>query len=104
MIRQALQYVATENKLLFYPVLLSEEDKRLLEVVKEHLSNPQKGIKGVWMSYELQFDLRAWKEWKKLDRKVQEQFKKRLAKGIEREFINLLENACNLSGKEVFKT
>ncbi|HLS51488.1 MAG TPA: type II toxin-antitoxin system RelB/DinJ family antitoxin [Burkholderiaceae bacterium] len=44
-IRQALQYVATENKLPFYPVLLSEEDKELLDVVKKRLANPQKGIK-----------------------------------------------------------
>jgi len=31
------------------------------------------------MSYELEFEPRAWKEWKKLDRTVQTQFKKRLA-------------------------
>lgn len=34
------------------------------------------------MSYELEFDPRAWKEWKKLDRTVQEQFKKRLAEVV----------------------
>ena len=45
-IRQALQYVAVENKLPFHPVLLSEEDKALLEVAKERLAHPQKGIKA----------------------------------------------------------
>lgn len=44
-IRQALQYVAAEHKLPFHPVLLSEEDKELLEVAKERLAHPQKGIK-----------------------------------------------------------
>lgn len=44
-IRQALWYVATENKLAFQVVLLSEEDKELLDKVRERLANPKKVIK-----------------------------------------------------------
>ena len=35
------------------------------------------------MSYELEFDPRAWKEWNKLDRTIKEQFKKKLAEVIQ---------------------
>ncbi len=32
------------------------------------------------MTFELEFDPRAWKEWQKLDNTVRQQFKKKLAK------------------------
>ncbi|MFM2479741.1 type II toxin-antitoxin system RelE family toxin [Celerinatantimonas sp. MCCC 1A17872] len=34
------------------------------------------------MTYELEFDPRAWKEWKKLGATVQQQFKKKLAEVV----------------------
>src|SRR5690625_802966 len=35
------------------------------------------------MSYELEFDPRAWKEWNRLDRTIKEQFKEKLAEVIQ---------------------
>ena len=36
------------------------------------------------MTFELEFDPRAWKEWKKLGDTVRHQFKKKLAEVLER--------------------
>ena len=36
------------------------------------------------MTFELEFDPRAWKEWKKLGDTVRQQFKKKLSEVIER--------------------
>ena len=36
------------------------------------------------MTFELEFDPRAWKEWKKLGDTVRQQFKKKLAEVLER--------------------
>lgn len=44
-IRQALEYVAEQQRLPFKPVLLSEDEEQLLAVVRERLANPQQSIK-----------------------------------------------------------
>ncbi len=45
LLRQTLQYVADQQKLPFKTMVVSEEDAELLEIVKQRLANPQKGIK-----------------------------------------------------------
>lgn len=44
-LRQALQYVATQNELPFKATVLTDEDQALLELARDRLANPQKGIK-----------------------------------------------------------
>ncbi len=48
------------------------------------------------MSYSLDFDKRALKEWEKLDRGIQEQFKKKLAERL----INPIVPSSKISGAE----
>lgn len=44
-LRQALQYVATQNELPFQSTVLTSEDQDLLNLARERLANPKKGIK-----------------------------------------------------------
>jgi len=41
LLRQTLEYVATNHTLPFKPVLLSREDETLLEIARERLKKPQ---------------------------------------------------------------
>ncbi len=41
-LRQTLEYIAVNHKLPFQSVLMSDDDAKLLEVVKERLANPQR--------------------------------------------------------------
>lgn len=50
------------------------------------------------MSYELEFDERAYKEWQKLGATVKEQFKKKLAKVLENPHI-----PANSLGEDLYK-
>ncbi len=45
---------------------------------------PKKGSRCRWMTFELEFDPRAWREWKKLGDTVRQQFKKKLVEVLER--------------------
>ncbi|KAA8733897.1 MULTISPECIES: type II toxin-antitoxin system RelB/DinJ family antitoxin [Acinetobacter] len=45
LLRQTLQYVADQEKLPFKTLVVSDEDAELLEIVKQRLATPQKGIK-----------------------------------------------------------
>lgn len=44
-LRQALHYVATQNELPFKATVLTKEDQTLLDLARERLAKPQKGIK-----------------------------------------------------------
>lgn len=57
-------------------VTLSDSEDALIQTVRERLSSPQKGIKVSLMTYELEFDPRALKEWHKLGDTVKAQLKK----------------------------
>lgn len=42
LMRQALQYVAEHKQLPFKPVLLTEEDQALIDLVRKRLASPQR--------------------------------------------------------------
>ncbi|RYY80502.1 MAG: type II toxin-antitoxin system RelB/DinJ family antitoxin [Moraxellaceae bacterium] len=44
-LRQPLQYVADQKKLLFKTIMASNDDTALLALVRERLADPQKGIR-----------------------------------------------------------
>ncbi|WP_435951943.1 type II toxin-antitoxin system RelB/DinJ family antitoxin [Dryocola sp. BD626] len=41
LLRQTLEYVADNERLPFKQILVSDEDARLVEIVRERLKNPQ---------------------------------------------------------------
>ena len=53
------------------------------------------------MTFELEFDPRAWREWKKLGDTVRQQFKKKLVEVLDNmeEFADLLWNSLNEENK-----
>ncbi|PJG58919.1 type II toxin-antitoxin system RelB/DinJ family antitoxin [Aeromonas cavernicola] len=45
LLRQTLEYVATQEKLPFKTTLVTEDEAALLALVRERLASPQKGIR-----------------------------------------------------------
>ena len=45
LLRQTLEYVASQERLPFRTTVITEDEAELLAIVRERLANPQQGIK-----------------------------------------------------------